>query len=121
MLVVLLPVVYLVERLRQNAWTNGKTLTVRAYCPNKCCCRGWADGYFANGEPAQGKAIASKFYPFGTRLHVSGYGEATVKDRSKHECEVFFGFDPNSSCTPHEKALQWGVRRVKVKILERPD
>ncbi|KKL03455.1 hypothetical protein LCGC14_2625970, partial [marine sediment metagenome] len=56
--------------------------TVTAYCPNECCCGRWADGYFANGEPVGGLAIAApKSIPFGTVLFIPGYGTATVKDR----------------------------------------
>ncbi len=85
--------------------------TVTAYCHNECCCDEWADGFFANGEPVGGLAIAApKSIPFGTVLFVPGYGTATVKDRggsiTGNRLDVYF--------PTHQEALDWGVQYLTV-------
>lgn len=89
-------------------WEQGRSLTVRAYCPCKECCGKWSDGFFANGEEAKGRAVASSTHPFGTILIVSGYGKAVVKDRGPNEVELFF--------ENHADALEWGKKKCLVKI-----
>ena len=88
---------------------------VTAYCPNECCCGRWADGFFANGEPVGGLAIAApKSIPFGTVLFVPGYGTATVKDRggsiTGNRLDVYFN--------THQEALDWGVQCLTVLEME---
>ncbi len=89
--------------------------TVTAYCPKECCCGEWADGYFANGEPVGGLAIAApKSIPFDTVLFVPGYGTATVKDRGGsikgNKLDVYF--------PTHQEALDWGVQYLTVLEME---
>ncbi len=84
------------------------SLTVRAYCPKKCCCGRWADGITASGKPAVGKFVASSKYPFGTKVYVPGYGEVEVLDRGPNVIEVFFG--------EHSDALEWGKQELKVRV-----
>lgn len=53
-------------------------------------------------------------YPFGTRMHVPGYGWGEVKDcgsaiKGPQRLDIFFN--------KHNAALQWGRRRVKCKIV----
>ncbi len=101
---------------------------VTAYCPCRKCC-----GQFAQGITASGHVIkhgdkfvaADKKFPFGTEFVIPGYNNSNpvkVLDRGGaikgNRLDVFFGFDPNSTCTPHEKALEWGVKYLKVKIIK---
>ena len=61
-------------------------------------------------------AADTKYYPFGTRMYVPGYGWGTVEDRGgaiKGPSRIDIFYDS------HEQALQWGRRTVNV-IIERP-
>ena len=109
----------------QNA-PQGKLFRVTAYCPCPKCCGVWADGYTASGhkiQPGDKFCAAPKHIPFGTMLDIPGYGVVPVLDRggaiSGQRLDVFFGFDPNSTCTPHQEALNWGVKHLNVKVKEK--
>ena len=107
---------------------------VTGYCSCGECC-GWERDWFGFGEPVhssgprKGKpkqvgvtasgAMATngtiaadvKVYPFGTQLHVPGYGTGTVQDvggsiRGRH-IDIWF--------PTHEEARCWGARWLKVK------
>ena len=61
-------------------------------------------------------AADTKYYPFGTRMYVPGYGWGVVEDRGgaikgPDRIDIFYD--------SHSDALQWGRRRVRV-IIERP-
>lgn len=111
-------------------------IVVTAYCAcGKCC--GWKRNWrgrpvYAYGELAgrpkqvgicadgskarKGTAAAdTRYYPFGTRMHIPGYGRATVHDRGgnikgPNRLDVFF--------PSHRQALLWGRRKLSVRILE---
>lgn len=111
-------------------------MTVTAYCPCGSCCgwrRNWRGqavyaygpnagqrkqvGICADGTPARrGVAAADpRYYPFGTRLYVPGYGYATVHDtgsaiRGPDRLDVFFA--------RHGWALEWGRQRLNVVVLD---
>ncbi|MCP4292617.1 MAG: hypothetical protein GY780_12375 [bacterium] len=58
-------------------------------------------------------AADTKYYPFGTRMYVPGYGWGVVEDRGgaikgPDRIDLYF----NS----HNEALQWGRKKVKVNI-----
>ncbi len=58
-------------------------------------------------------AADTKYYPFGTRMYVPGYGWGVVEDRGSaikgpNRIDLFYH--------SHEEALQWGRRKVKVQI-----
>ena len=58
-------------------------------------------------------AADTKYYPFGTRMLVPGYGWGVVSDRGgaiKGRDRIDLYFDS------HQDALNWGRRKVKVKI-----
>jgi len=60
-------------------------------------------------------AADTRYYPFGTRLYIPGYGYGVVEDRGgaikgKYRLDAFF----NS----HKKALNWGRKRIDVQILK---
>ena len=91
-------------------------MEVTAYCAGECCCQQWADGFFADGSPVGGKAIAAdtRYYPMGTVFDVPGYGVATVKDRGGaikgDKLDLYF--------PTHQEALNWGRKTLTVKILK---
>jgi 3D (Asp-Asp-Asp) domain-containing protein len=58
-------------------------------------------------------AADTKYYYFGTRMHIPGYGWGVVEDRGSaikgpHRIDVYFD--------SHKKALAWGRKRLNVKI-----
>lgn len=58
-------------------------------------------------------AADTKFYPFGTRMYVPGYGWGVVEDRGSaikgpDRIDLYF--------ESHQDALRWGRRRVEVQI-----
>ena len=65
------------------------------------------------------KRCAANFVPFGTKLHIDQYGVCTVTDRmhKKHEHRVDIAMPKHEK----EKALQFGVRRLKVTVLSSKD
>jgi len=100
-------------------------MNVSAYCPCEKCCGEYADGVTASGHKIQAGdrfVAAPKSYAFGTMMNIPGYGRVPVLDRGgaikDNKLDVFFGVDPNSDCTPHEKALQWGRQQLQVTIYE---
>ena len=111
-------------------------MTVTGYCPcGKCCgwTRDWlwrpvyasgplkgqrkAVGVCADGTRAGKGTIAAdpRYYPFGTRLYVPGYGYGTVHDTGRgiqgpRRLDLFF--------PRHEQAVRWGRQACSVIILE---
>lgn len=58
-------------------------------------------------------AADTRYYPFGTRVYVPGYGRGVVEDRGgsikgPDRLDVYFG--------SHRKARKWGRRRLPVRI-----
>ncbi len=108
-------------------------LEVTGYCRCGACC-GWRRtwygkpvlaygprkgerkkvGYTASGSRARVGTIAAdtSVFPFGTVMEVPGYGYGRVEDRGGaikgHSIDLFF--------PTHEQALQWGRRRLAVKV-----
>lgn len=70
----------------------------------------------ASGVPPRvgGVAVDTSVIPMGTRMYVEGYGYAVALDRGSaikgNKIDVFL--------ETHAEARQWGVKRVKVYILE---
>ena len=110
-----------------------RTLLTTGYCKcGKCC--GWERTWYGRpvykSGPLKGKrkrvgitasgtrahhgtiAADTRRYPFGTIMYVEGYGYGRVEDRGGaikgDRIDLFF--------SSHGKALQWGKRRVSVKI-----
>jgi len=114
-------------------------MEVTAYCACKKCCqwkRKWgcfllpavyaagpnkgkpkAVGVTADGTEAEKGTIAADTtrYPFGTIMYVPGYGWGVVHDTGKaikgDRLDVFFA--------SHRKALEWGRRRLRVRVYRR--
>lgn len=64
--------------------------------------------------PEEGTIAAdTRYYPFGTRMYVPGYGWGRVEDRGgaiKGRDRIDLYFDS------HEEALHWGRRKLRVQI-----
>ena len=92
---------------------------ITAYCPCEKCCGRFSDGITASGSPAKGKLIAApKSIPFHTWIDIPGYGYAEVLDRGSaikgNRLDVFFDDTPTK--TGHQRALEWGIQYLEVKI-----
>ena len=67
--------------------------------------------------PADGTIAAdTRYYPFGTRIYIPGYGNGVVEDRGsaikgQNRLDLFF--------SSHQKALNWGRKKVNVTILSK--
>jgi len=60
-------------------------------------------------------AADTKYYPFGTRFYIPGYGYGVVEDRGSaikgpHRLDLYFD--------SHERALQWGRKTLEVQRLD---
>lgn len=93
---------------------QAETFTATAYCNCRKCCGKWADGKTASGTtPEQGRTIAvdKKVIPLGSTVLVDGV-EYVAEDtgvRGKH-IDIYFD--------SHRDALDFGVKKVEVEILE---
>lgn len=67
-----------------------------------------------NITPSDGTIAAdTRYYPFGTRMYVPGYGWGQVEDRGgaikgRDRIDLYF--------KSHQEALEWGRKKVKVTI-----
>jgi 3D (Asp-Asp-Asp) domain-containing protein len=113
------------------------TMTVTAYCPCGQCC-GWERTWYgrpvyaygsrkgkpkrvgicADGSRARKGVIAAdtSLYPFGTVMHIPGYGYGIVSDRGgkikgAQHIDIFFD--------SHKKALRWGKQSLTVTVFDR--
>ena len=110
-----------------------RTLEVTGYCKCKKCCswkRNWYGkaviakgpskgtkkkiGVTASGTKATPGTIAAdtRAYPFGTLMYIPGYGYGNVEDRGGaikgEKIDLYF--------KTHQQALNWGRRKVPVKV-----
>jgi 3D (Asp-Asp-Asp) domain-containing protein len=102
---------------KNDKWQTTR-MRVTAYCPCEICCGKFSDGITANNhkiEEGDAFAAADKSIAFMSELIVPGYnddepvkvmdrGGAIVGDR----LDVFFD--------SHQKALNWGVKYLDVKL-----
>ena len=96
-------------------------MRVTAYCPCSKCCGKYSDGITASGhtiQPGDCFVAADKKHPFGTEMIIAGYNDGKpvkVLDRggaiNENRLDVFFD--------SHQKALEWGVRYLDVKVCHR--
>ncbi len=110
------------------------SMTVTAYCPCGECCsweRNWlfrpvvsegrakgqrkAVGVCADGTRAKKGVLAAdtRYYPFGTRIYVPGYGAGVVHDRGgaitgPGRIDLFY--------RSHSQALRWGRQTLTVYV-----
>ena len=116
------------------------TFIVTGYCNCKKCCS-WKYSWFGFGPPVysagklKGKpkkvgltasgtrakhgtiAADTSLFPFGTTMEIEGYGIGKVEDvggaiKGRH-IDLWF--------PSHKEALKWGSKRMKVKILNKPN
>ncbi len=97
-------------------FTKAFEMSATAYCPCTKCCGPFADGLTHTGLPAQRGVIAvdPRVIPLGSRVYVDGYGYAIAADTGSairgNKIDVCFD--------THDEALAWGLRRLKVYVLE---
>jgi 3D (Asp-Asp-Asp) domain-containing protein len=119
-----------------NKPSRSVTIEATGYCPCGKCCgweRSWIPpfrplhtsgpqkgqpkkvGITASGKKARKGTIAAdtRYYGFGTVMKIPGYGLGRVEDRGgaikgPTRIDLFF--------KTHEEALEWGRRRVQVRI-----
>ncbi|MBW7989883.1 MAG: hypothetical protein FVQ84_07695 [Planctomycetes bacterium] len=94
-------------------------MRVTAYCPCEKCCGKSSDKTTASGHKIKRGdtfVAADRKYPFGTEMIVPGYNNSKpvkVLDRGYvivgNRLDVFFD--------SHQKARQWGVKCLPVKVL----
>jgi len=97
---------------------------VTAYCRKECCCGKYADGITASGEPAIGNFVAASIeYPFYMMMEIDGYADGIavpVLDRGGaikgNRLDLFF--DDLDGVTGHQRALNWGHKKVKVRVIK---
>ena len=65
------------------------------------------------------KRCAANFVPFGTQLYIANYGICTVTDRMnrRYKNRVDIAMKVNEK----DKALQFGLKKLKVTIVKSPD
>lgn len=87
-----------------------------AYCPCVKCCGPNASGVTALGVPAKPGVIAvdPRVIPLGSRVYVDGYGYALAADTGS----AIKGSKIDVCFETHEEALRWGMRNIKVYVLE---
>ncbi len=110
-----------------------RDMVTTGYCPCRKCCnwkRNWRlqrvvasgpnkgkrkdVGVTASGQKARPGTIAAdtRHYPFGTVMHIPGYGYGRVEDRGSaiqgNHIDLFF--------KKHKQAVRWGRKTVPVKI-----
>lgn len=74
-------------------------------------------GITSDGTNADHGTIAAdiKYYPYGTRMYIEGYGWGTVHDtggaiKGRNHIDLFFD--------DHEEALKWGVKTLMVTVIK---
>lgn len=102
--------------------TTSRTMTVEAtaYCACKICTGKTPDhpayGITASGENARPGVVAvdPDIIPLGTKIWVEGYGEAVAADTGGmikgRKIDVYF--------PTHQEAVEWGRKRVTIKIFQ---
>ena len=93
-------------------------LKVTGYCPCKICCGEWANGLTYTGDKAGFGCVAidPKNGPLkmGQRVYIVGYGYGVCNDIG----DAIKGWEADVCFDTHQEALDWGVRLVKVYVME---
>jgi uncharacterized protein YabE (DUF348 family) len=117
------PQVLLIGRLQQVArggenirFERAFEVKATAYCPCSKCCGPYATGNTAIGVVAKKGVIAvdPRVIPMGTRVYVDGYGFALAADTGS----AIKGNKIDLCFDTHEEALRFGVKSLKVYVLE---
>ena len=106
---------YSSDKISTN-WKRGKILLWRKYVasgPNKG--RRKKVGITSSGTKAKKGTIAAdiRYYPYGTRMTIPGYGQGVVEDtgsaiKGPNRIDVYLG--------SRKKALRWGRQKVTVRV-----
>ncbi|WP_078408764.1 3D domain-containing protein [Priestia abyssalis] len=97
-------------------FTKELTVTATAYTADCKGCTGiTATGLNLKKNPnAKAISVDPKVIPLGTKVYVEGYGYAVAADKGSavkgNKIDVFF--------SSKQKALQWGVKKIKIKIVK---
>jgi len=107
----------------RGATTRTMTVEATAYCPCRVCTGKGPEhpayGITASGAPAAPGTVAvdPAAIPLGTRMWVEGYGEAVAADTGGmikgRKIDVYF--------PTHQEAVEWGRKRVTIKIFQEVD
>lgn len=93
-------------------------LKVTAYCPCKICCGKWANGLTYTGYKAGYGCIAidpnAGILRLGQKVYVEGYGYGVCNDVGGS----IKGWEADVCFDTHKEAVKWGVKLVKVYVLE---
>lgn len=109
-----------VEEIKQSLPSpEVRQMNITAYCPCKRCNGKWA-GQTASGKPPKVGTIAAdtRYYPFGTKMFIPGYGWGTVEDRGgkikgPKKIDLFHNH--------HNAVRKWGRKYKIVNIYQRKD
>lgn len=102
------------EKTNPTKTNNGftvKTMTITYYCSCTKCCGPNAKGITASGKKVQEGMVAMKGVPFGTKIEINGK-QYVVEDRGVGEGCV------DVYVSSHQRALELGRHKVKVKIYD---
>ena len=93
-------------------------LKTTGYCPCEKCCGEWADGLTYTGDKAGRGSIAidpkAGILRLGQRVLVEGYGFGVCNDKGG----AIKGWEADLCFDSHERAKEWGVKLVKVYVLD---
>ena len=99
------------EVVSETGWESLGTFTATWYCPCEKCCGKYSSGYTATGTLAtEGRTVAvdPKVIPLGSKLRINGHIYiAEDTGVSGRVIDIFV--------SSHEKALQYGVKKVEVE------
>jgi len=93
-----------------------------AYCPCEKCCGKFADGTTSTGRDAYlpGIAVDPKKIPLGSHVDIPGYKRGPNKNGSWILCDDVGGkikdWHIDVRFKTHQEALNWGVKRVKIRV-----
>lgn len=106
------------------ATTKAVEFIVTAYCSCEKCCGVWALNrpggivYGASGSellPGRSIAVDRNVIPYGTKVYIEGMGEYIAEDTGGgikgNKIDIYF--------TDHQSALNFGLQKLKVWILEK--
>ena len=93
-------------------------LKVTGYCPCEKCCGKWANGLTYTGDKAGRGCIAidpnGGPLKMGQKVYIEGYGYGVCNDIGS----AIKGWEADVCFDTHQEALNWGVRLVKVYLVE---
>ncbi len=96
---------------------------VTAYCPCRICCGRSANGRTSTGTTAwrPGAAADPRALPYGTRIHVEGYGYTEIDDTGgamRRNWRRNGMLHVDIRMTYHYQARRWGRRVMKIRVYD---